>query len=82
MCNDWILDVLSDLKAFAELNGLPALAAEIDRARLIAAVELGAAGGQDDGEARADDGEAGSLSGQRAAGGLARRVAGLDPRPA
>lgn len=40
MANDWILDVLSDLRTFARSNGLPALASQLDDATLIAATEL------------------------------------------
>ncbi|MEL7345192.1 MAG: hypothetical protein AAFN59_10080 [Pseudomonadota bacterium] len=40
MANDWILDVLSDLKSFADGNGLPALALQLQDATLIAATEL------------------------------------------
>ncbi len=40
MANDWILDVLSDLKTFADSNGLPALALQLQDAALIAATEL------------------------------------------
>ena len=38
--NDWILDVLSDLKTFASANGLSALAEQLDDTRLIAAAEI------------------------------------------
>ncbi len=38
--NEWILDVLSDLNAFALANGLSALAEQLDDARLIAAAEI------------------------------------------
>lgn len=38
--NDWILDVLADLKSFAAANGLPALAEQIDDTTLVAAAEL------------------------------------------
>jgi hypothetical protein len=36
----WILDVLSDLKAFAQANGLPALAEQLDDTSLVAAGEI------------------------------------------
>lgn len=39
--NKWILDVLSDLNAFAAANGLSALAEQLDDTRLIAAAEIG-----------------------------------------
>ena len=38
--NDWILDVLADLKTFASANGLRALAEQLDDTRLIAAAEI------------------------------------------
>lgn len=40
MANEWILDVLADLKAFAQKNGLVALAEQLDDTTLIAASEL------------------------------------------
>ena len=40
--NDWILDVLADLKSFADANGLPALAEQLDDTTLIAASEIAA----------------------------------------
>ena len=39
MQHDWILDVLADLKAFATSNGLPALAEQLDDARIVAMAE-------------------------------------------
>ncbi|PYC47844.1 hypothetical protein DI396_07065 [Litorivita pollutaquae] len=44
MQNDWILDVLSDLKTFASGNGLTALAEQLDDATLVAAAELASHG--------------------------------------
>ncbi len=40
MTNDWILDVLADLKTFASQNGLLALASQLDDTALIAAAEI------------------------------------------
>ena len=40
MRNEWILDVLTDLRAFAEMNGLPRLAQEFDATLRRAALEL------------------------------------------
>lgn len=40
MNNKWILDVLTDLKAFAHLNGLPGLAIELDRTARVAEAEI------------------------------------------
>lgn len=38
--NDWILDVLADLKAFASSNGLNAISEQLDDTMLVAASEL------------------------------------------
>ncbi|WP_428928773.1 hypothetical protein [Marinibacterium sp. SX1] len=40
MQNDWILDVLADLKSFATANGMTTLAEQLDDATLIAAAEI------------------------------------------
>ena len=40
MTNDWILDVLADLKAFADTNGLGALSLQLDQTANIAAAEI------------------------------------------
>lgn len=40
MQNDWILDVLSDLRSFAQENGLPRLAQHLDETALLAAAEI------------------------------------------
>ena len=40
MQNDWILDVLADLKSFATANGMNALAEQLDDATIIAAAEI------------------------------------------
>ncbi|WP_158217951.1 hypothetical protein [Marinibacterium profundimaris] len=40
MQNDWILDVLADLKSFATANGMTNLAEQLDDATLIAAAEI------------------------------------------
>lgn len=42
MRSDWILDVLADLKAFAQCNDLPALAEQIDDTALVALAEIAA----------------------------------------
>lgn len=48
MNNHWILDILADLRAFAQQNDLDALAEQLDQTRLLAAVELASlAGGAD-----------------------------------
>ena len=38
--NDWILDVLADLRSFAEGNGLESLADQLADTMLVAAAEL------------------------------------------
>ncbi len=40
MNNDWILDVLADLKAFAQANGLNKLAEQLEDTSLVAAAEI------------------------------------------
>ena len=40
MANDWILDVLTDLKSYASKNGLDCLAQQLDQAMLTAAAEI------------------------------------------
>ncbi len=49
MPNDWIIDVLTDLKAFAGKNGLPVLADELDDAILVAMTEIASADTQGQG---------------------------------
>jgi hypothetical protein len=67
MKNDWILDVLSDLKNFAQSNGHALLAEHLAQARLVAAVEMASAdmGGTlaihgDEATSRADTGSVGA----------------------
>ncbi|MGH1577271.1 hypothetical protein [Planktotalea sp.] len=40
MKHNWILDVLTDLKNFAAINGLPDLAAHLDDTHRMATVEI------------------------------------------
>ena len=40
MGHDWILDVLADLKSFAQANDLPSLATHLDDAALVARAEI------------------------------------------
>ncbi len=42
MSNDWIIDVLADLKAAAKLNGMDATVACLEDASLVALAELSA----------------------------------------
>ncbi len=44
MKNDWILEVLADLRAYALEHDLPALSEQLDDARVIAATEIAALG--------------------------------------
>jgi len=39
MQSTWIVDVLADLRTYARTNALPALAAQLDDALLVAAIE-------------------------------------------
>ena len=39
MARDWIIDVLADLKSYAETNGMPATAQSLEDATLIALAE-------------------------------------------
>lgn len=40
MGHKWIIDVLADLKSFAQLNDLPLLAAQLDQTALVASAEI------------------------------------------
>lgn len=40
MGNDWIIDVLADLRAFAQKNDLPLLAVQLDETSLVAQAEI------------------------------------------
>ena len=40
MGNEWIIDVLSDLRSFAQQNDLPLLAAQLETTSLVAAAEI------------------------------------------
>lgn len=44
MQNEWILDVIADLKTFAQQNGLGVLAEQLDDTQLVAASELALTG--------------------------------------
>ncbi len=43
MRNDWIMDVLADLRVFAVSNDLPKLAEQLDDTAIIALTEIAAA---------------------------------------
>lgn len=40
MRNDWMLDVLADLKRFAQLNGMPTLAEKLGETEMVAALDI------------------------------------------
>jgi hypothetical protein len=40
MQNEWLLDVLSDLRSFAGANGMAQLSQQLDTARAVAVIEL------------------------------------------
>jgi hypothetical protein len=61
MANDWILDVIADLKTFADKNGLGALAYELENASSVAASELAAIDLRAPGGALNDQGHARTL---------------------
>ena len=42
MRHDWIIDVLADLRVYAEDNNLPALTAQVKLALQVAELEIGA----------------------------------------
>ena len=57
----WILDVLSDLKAFAKSNGLAAQAEQLDDTSLVAAAEIAQIAGMVTGGFVLDAGKVGTL---------------------
>ena len=40
MANDWMLDVLADLKTFAQRNGLGATEKQLDQAMITVSIEM------------------------------------------
>ena len=62
MPNEWIIDVLGDLRAFAADNDMPTLADQIEEALTVAAVEI-AQNGVDRMRADVYDGTAGTSAG-------------------
>ena len=59
MANDWILDVLADLRAFARENRLPRLSEGLEKASRIAAAELASRQGTAPEQAPRDAGHVG-----------------------
>lgn len=62
MQNEWILDVLADLKSFAQKNGLPILAEHLDDTRYLALSELQSRPGRKSRVVGADDAEFGEFA--------------------
>ncbi len=56
MRNDWIVDVLADLKAFAVKSGLPVLAEQLDDTAIVALAEIAAHTERTNGELHGDTG--------------------------
>lgn len=69
MKNEWILDVLSDLRSFAISNHMDVLAEQLDDARLVAAAELANQEGDVPAAAITNGSVAGANRFLRAAGG-------------
>ena len=69
MKNEWILDVLSDLRSYAVSNQLDVLAEQLDDARLVAAAELANLEGDKPPAALTNERVAGANRFLRAAGG-------------
>lgn len=67
MGHDWILDVLTDLKAFARANGMPSLASQLDDASFVAQAEISSLA----------EGNSVGLLGKCAASGRADRTIGI-----
>lgn len=67
MGHDWILDVLTDLRAFASANDLPSLAAHLDDATKAAQTEI----------ASRAEGHAVGLAYDRTAAGRFARASGI-----
>lgn len=59
MSDEWIIDVLTDLKAYAVQSGLSVTAEQLDDARLIAMTEIACAAGPEMENKRAYDKPAG-----------------------
>lgn len=62
MKNDWMLDVLADLRSFADLNDMPRLSRELARVSCVARDEIQTEAVVVEGTSR-DEGACGTLSG-------------------
>lgn len=71
MANDWILDVLADLKTYADKNGLAHLARQLDDTILVAATEVASS---ETGAPSAAVGHAGAFGGFHRAHGRGRNA--------
>jgi hypothetical protein len=72
MANEWMLDVIADLKTFAGDNGLPALARGLDDLAILAAAEIASAEGMAPAAAHVDRGYAGHVLRAHGGGGNPR----------
>jgi hypothetical protein len=63
MKNEWILDILADLKSFARANGLIGLAEQLEDTSLIAAAEVTSAEEGLPGDADSERRDAGETTG-------------------
>lgn len=69
MRSDWILDVLTDLKTFANANDLPVLAEQLDDTAIVALAEIAAMHERTQNEPNAEEHDGGgSLSDTGASG--------------
>lgn len=48
MQHEWLISQIEGLRDYASLNGLPALAAHLDQARLLAMTEIASVEGDDE----------------------------------
>jgi len=71
MGHEWILDVITDLRAFAKQNELPILAAQLDESALVASAEIRTAVGTNSPIMRGDSAETRQFS---ASVGTSRRA--------
>ena len=62
MQNDWILDVLADLKTFAMANDLRVLAEQLEDTTLVAASEIASKAEEAPAHINGEQGQSGSVS--------------------
>ncbi len=68
MSNEWMLDVLADLRRFADLNDMPGLSGELARVARVAREEIRALTVEGAGGALLNEGDGRTLSGRVVAG--------------